>query len=253
MRAISIKGQKFHKLLALDEYKSINLRVHWKFLCDCGEVCFKNKYAVQRGKTKSCGCDTRILKRQNRSINITNQKYGKLTALEYIETRNGGSEYWKFLCECGIIKIIHKGSVIYGNTNSCGCILKEYTKEMGRSNKMPEGVAAFNRLILLYKNGAKKRNMSYNLSDEQFRELSSKECYYCGESPNKIIKTHSDTGIYVYNGIDRMDNLIGYEIENCYSCCTQCNYSKGDITFEQFKHWITLTYKNLKKRNLINE
>jgi hypothetical protein len=46
-----------------------------------------------------------------------------------------------------------------------------------------------------------------------------KPCYYCGE---------------LSKGIDRLDSTKGYEVENCVSCCEQCNYMKLDYTQEEF-------------------
>jgi hypothetical protein len=41
-------------------------------------------------------------------------------------------------------------------------------------------------------------------------------------------------GYYLYNGIDRVDNTLGYSKENCVSCCKICNYMKQVLTLEEF-------------------
>lgn len=61
------------------------------------------------------------------------------------------------------------------------------------------------------------------LTKEQFQELSNQECHYCGkEGPN---------------GIDRIDNSVGYTFENCVPCCKHCNYVKGDLSLADFNTW----------------
>ena len=60
--------------------------------------------------------------------------------------------------------------------------------------------------------------------------------------------------IYVfYNGIDRVDNNRGYEIENVVPCCTSCNSAKMDLSKEDFLCRIKRCYDNLFLKKLYNE
>lgn len=52
------------------------------------------------------------------AIDITNYKYGKLTALNKDLKKSG---YWVFKCDCGKIKSMCKGEVLRGHRKSCGC------------------------------------------------------------------------------------------------------------------------------------
>ena len=77
-----------------------------------------------------------------------------------------------------------------------------------------------------------------------------KNCHYCGVEPNQFPKGNwakSYNGLFIYNGIDRKDNKIGYLLENCVSCCTICNRAKHSLSEEDFENWITriTTYKLL--------
>lgn len=60
------------------------------------------------------------------------------------------------------------------------------------------------------------------LSKEHYDNITSSACYLCGKENSQ---TH-------HNGIDRFDNNIGYEITNCRSCCSDCNYLKHKNTFD---------------------
>lgn len=64
---------------------------------------------------------------------ITGQKFGRLTAIKFLYNKNGS--YWLFKCDCGNEKIIHQHSVTSGSTKSCGCIVKEVSKELMRNIK----------------------------------------------------------------------------------------------------------------------
>ncbi len=78
------------------------------------------------------------------------------------------------------------------------------------------------KMFRKYKQAARKRNLTFNLSEQEFSSLVSGPCNYCGE----LLGQH--------NGIDRVDNSLGYEIENCVSCCATCNLMKRDMGRQQF-------------------
>jgi hypothetical protein len=54
--------------------------------------------------------------------------------------------------------------------------------------------------------------------------MTNEPCYLCGK-PNTVIH---------HNGIDRVDNNNGYILDNCKSCCGDCNYMKKTFTIESF-------------------
>jgi hypothetical protein len=47
-----------------------------------------------------------------------------------------------------------------------------------------------------------------------------------------------------YNGIDRIDSNLGYEINNCIPCCGTCNYMKNTMTPKDFLKKIEIIYLN---------
>ena len=56
------------------------------------------------------------------AIDITNQKFGKLTVIErHLENAKNGDSKWKCLCSCGNITIVVASKLKNGNTKSCGC------------------------------------------------------------------------------------------------------------------------------------
>jgi len=64
---------------------------------------------------------------------------------------------------------------------------------------------------------AKKRGLTWEISEDEYIRLSSEKCHYCSDDlPN--------TGI----GLDRMDNNYGYVGTNVVPCCTTCNLARGD-------------------------
>jgi len=97
------------------------------------------------------------------------------------------------------------------------------------------GVASRNALLAHYKKGAKTRKYSWDLSLADFIKLTQGNCYYCQLTPSSISKLDpAFNGPYIYNGIDRLDNTLGYLTDNCVSCCKYCNKAKNDLLQEQF-------------------
>jgi len=86
-----------------------------------------------------------------------------------------------------------------------------------------------------YKSKAKQRNIPFELTLSDFQNLYQTLCEYCGEKIETI-------------GIDRVDNTLGYTLDNIKSCCNICNKIKRNFTLEQFNSHITkiLNYNNQK-------
>lgn len=77
----------------------------------------------------------------------------------------------------------------------------------------------------MYKKRAETLNIDFTLSKDDFDCLRTKNCHYCRRPCVKDVHI---------NGIDRLDNSIGYVIENCVSCCGDCNYAKEARTLYEF-------------------
>lgn len=76
-----------------------------------------------------------------------------------------------------------------------------------------------------HKSGAKRRNYEWKLTDKQANKLFLQNCHYCDKKSVENIDL---------SGIDRVDNNVGYIVENCVSCCSLCNYMKRDFDVEIF-------------------
>lgn len=64
-----------------------------------------------------------------KAIDLTGQKFGKLTVIERAEKPKGATStsiFWKCKCECGTEKIISSNVLRSGKAKSCGCYNKEY-------------------------------------------------------------------------------------------------------------------------------
>ena len=224
--AINEVGNKYSRLTVISRAGS-NGRpgAYWLCLCECGNKVVVQGVRLRNGTTRSCGCLR--LKRDE-----AGNRYGRLTVLEY-----AGHGHWLCQCDCGSKTTVSGKSLRRGATRSCGCLAREI-REM---RTLPEGEAALNALIYRYKHDARRRGISWELAKEQCRGVFSRPCHYCGLEPAQI-KT-SKNGVFLYNGIDRFDNTLGYTKENCVACCWYCNQAKSDMSIGEFKAWLTRAYK----------
>ncbi len=97
---------------------------------------------------------------------------------------------------------------------------------------------------MTYIHNARKRQLSFNIEKEDFRRLTSQSCTYCGIVPSKIHTSGTFLGSYTYNGLDRVDNEKGYELDNVTPCCETCNRAKLVMTREEFLNWVKQVYNH---------
>jgi len=124
--------------------------------------------------------------------------------------------------------------------SGCGTFNKMYPDhfDFGASLRKPFGEASFARLVRQYKAAAKRRNLLFTLIDEDVRTITSSRCCYCGVKPYQSMNSCDANGPYIYNGIDRINNEVGYIRENCVPACGLCNKAKSNLSIEQWNEWL---------------
>lgn len=70
-------------------------------------------------------------------IDLTGQKYGRLTVIKRAEEKckQGESSKWVCQCDCGNIIIVKSNRLRTGNTKSCGCYKIETCSKNGKANR----------------------------------------------------------------------------------------------------------------------
>jgi hypothetical protein len=150
-------------------------------------------------------------------------------------------------CECGTERVVAFKSLINGESRSCGCLKRELTS---RNNRKPDKDIAVNRIYASYKVQAKKRDIEFNLTKKEFSGLMLQSCFYCGIEPSNQFSAFpaERERPFFYNGVDRLNNALGYQTNNCVPCCAQCNWAKRDMTKEQFENWVKRIYLGLYRK-----
>ncbi len=106
-----------------------------------------------------------------------------------------------------------------------------------RLRKSP-GWSAFTRLLNAYRYNATVRGVSLDITKEEAFRLMTRPCHYCGAEPSQVCAPKKLWTFFVYNGLDRVDNSLGYTAQNTVPCCKICNRAKNDLPLAEFMEWI---------------
>jgi|SRR5271157_36450 len=231
-----LPGASFGRLTVL-EWKGAYTRCS----CSCSnkEVLVSSVH-LRSGHTQSCGCWQKELARgASRRFISVGTRFTRLTVVEYHPLVS------LCHCDCGKdgLKVENK-KLRSGHVRSCGCLRVEQAHKMSQ-NKVGTQTGlwtptelAFRSLLSVYRHQAIQRGLVFSLTDEDVKTITSQPCAICGAAPFQIKRTANRKGVYVYTGLDRIDNAQGYVTGNVQPCCGPCNFAKAEMPFETFKLWL---------------
>lgn len=116
-----LTGSRVGMLLLL-ERKRENNKTYYYCKCDCGNE--KWIRADRISKTSNCGCS-----RKYKFRDLTNQRFGMLTAIEVVGSSTNNGHIWRCKCDCGNYKEIPMSTLTAGTTISCGCFQRGKANE----------------------------------------------------------------------------------------------------------------------------
>lgn len=165
---------------------------------------------------------------------LTGQTFGRLTVLDrYPVNHSHGNARWVVECSCGTIQISRSCHLLNGHATSCGCWNEEKKRLKGFTREI-----FVRHMFDRYRKAAARRDVFWNLTVDQVDGFISGNCFYCGVEPQFRNAMRGNIGAFLYNGIDRLANYLGYFPENCVSCCGVCNIAKQDMPLHQFMTWL---------------
>ena len=88
---------------------------------------------------------------------------------------------------------------------------------------------------------ARKRGLVFCIEEEEFYRLALSPCFYCGKEADEER----------VNGLDRVDNALGYLSTNVVSACAYCNHMKSDSSSASFiGHCEQVVFHEFSKRSI---
>jgi hypothetical protein len=148
---------------------------------------------------------------------LTGRKFGKLEVLDFAHSRDWKA-YWQCRCECGVSVELSTNALTWDQQKSCGRC------PHGRIDDM---LRVRNRLILDYRNNAKRSGIEWALSADDAWLTMQQACWYCSAPPSSRVLNGKDrrnrTIEFVANGLRRVDRQRGFIPGNVIPCCRQCS------------------------------
>lgn len=176
-----------------------NHHVMWHCVCGCGNEKDVRGSNLISGLSKSCGC---LQKEDKKGTNFDK------TLREYDENGNIIGR----ICSCCKRMLPIDNYYKYSNASDGLSNMCKYCQARSVHGRYQ-----------VYRQGAKNRNLDFEITKDEFDVITQKSCYYCGDYANDYFGKP-------YSGIDRVNSCVGYVIDNVVPCCTMCNRMKLDYT-----------------------
>lgn len=141
-----------------------------------------------------------------RPLELTGQKFGLLTVLSPVKTRERIK--WKCRCVCGTETVVESNGLKSGKTQSCGCLKLELLSQRQRIHGMT-GTPFHN----IWKG---MHDRCYNPNSSAYKNYGERGIIICVEW-HEFVVFYNDMIDSFIDGwtIERADNNKGYNKENC--------------------------------------
>ena len=139
-------------------------------------------------------------------IDLTGQRFGRLTVIERAGSDKKRSATWHCQCDCGNEKVISSSNLISGRSASCGCAHTQH------------GDAANGSKSRLYRTWQNMLQRCYNPGSASYKYYGGRGIAVCiqwRESYSSFKKWALANGYAENLSIDRIDSNKGYCPENC--------------------------------------
>lgn len=166
-----------------------------------------------------------------RKVELVGQRFGRFTVLERSNRTDGHTHWWICKCDCGNTKEVRGGSLLRGDTKSCGCLNREMAKERGKAMLTKHGWYG-TRLYSIWHSMVDRctNSKARNYNDYGGRGIT--VCEEWRNHPEQFCEWSVKNGYDDSLSIDRIDTNGNYEPANC--------------------QWISIEKQQQNKRNNIN-
>lgn len=189
-------------------------------------------------------------------VDLTGQKFGRLTVTSLSKTRQHTHYLWNCVCDCGTKRKVRTNSLRTGNTKSCGCLMRESVSgkngwQAKRSMATADGTwipsddewyqRAARLMFHAKRTGVKVGFKSVAEFVVHLRKVMPKKCPVFNETLVKGKKTPHDWS----PSIDKIDPSKGYVAGNVQVISMLANAMKNRANKKQLRQFSTWALKSL--------
>ena len=170
-------------------------------------------------------------------MDLTGQKYGRLTVLGRVWRLNSNNTFWLCRCDCGNLRIVSVQNLRSGNSQSCGCLQKELTANRETVHGMKH--------TRLYNIWINIRQRCQNSNNPAFKNYGGRGIHMCDEWQQfkPFYEWAMTNGYSEELEIDRINNNGCYSPDNCRWVTreTQANNTRKNhyVTYKGETHTIS--------------
>jgi len=148
-------------------------------------------------------------------IDLTGQRFGRLTVIHAAERTNTGNYQWVCCCDCGTEVIVTSNNLRNRHTKSCGCYKRERISETQATHRQ-----SHKRLYNVWTN---MKQRCYNHNHKYYKDYGGRGIKVCEEWRHDYQAFHDWAYANGYDNkaphgqctIDRIDNDGDYSPSNC--------------------------------------
>lgn len=145
-----------------------------------------------------------------RYVDLTGQKFGKLTVIQRSKDNNHGEAHWVCLCECGNEHVASSYNLTHGKSHQCTkCSFKQIANGQRKHNCEPK------RLYEAYVN---MKTRCYNKNYSLYHRYGGRGICVCDEWRDSFVAFRDWALSHGYSDdltLDRINNDGNYEPSNC--------------------------------------
>lgn len=140
-------------------------------------------------------------------------------------------------CLCGSERYVAVNTLVAGTSRSCGCFVADLVRARHSQETLDE--SKLRRRYRTYISGARARSINFEITYDEYKDLTDGPCHYCGTDDNA-----GPNGNEIRMGLDRFDNDVGYTYSNLVRCCHTCNRAKFNMSANEFLSWVSRVHEH---------
>jgi len=145
---------------------------------------------------------------------LTGQKFGRLTVIEYVGRDRQRFALWKCKCDCGKFTVTRGSSLRNGSSKSCGCLRLENALKACTTHGLSGGRKNISRIYRIWRN---MKSRCYNPNTPKYKNHGGRGIIVCAEwhKFEPFYRWAMANGYADNLTLERIDNDGNYEPSNC--------------------------------------